>query len=585
LLKTKTVGSLAAEDPADAVGTYERARRIAAAALVALSCFLILLPLFPVRVAEPLAAYFVLRQDLPLVPLFFAVLLVRANVRGAPLPVASVHARLAVCLAMIVILSAGWAGHYLVFDAYDFSRDEKMAVFDQDIFANGRLLWPIPLEWRPLADALNRLFILPIGDREFWVSAYLPVHAAFRAAMSKIGIAALASPFMAALGAYCTWLIVRKLWPDSNRTALVSLLLLATSSQVMITSMTAFSMSMHMGLNMLWLALFLTDRPRTHAAAILVGFLATGIHQPLFHPLFVLPFLALLVGQRRWKLLASYIGCYVAIGSFWMLWPSWIASNGTANAVAICATRNCESIGFLERLLAVLAPPDWQSAWLTAANLLRFLVWQNPLLAPLALAGAVSCWREDPLVRALTASFILPIIVLFFLLPWQGHGWGYRYVHPAMGSAIILACFGYRHLEMKSVSVRRPLMIASALAAVLLPLHAWMAARMVRPFVQIHAELTAIPADAVIVDTDVPLGNDVVYNRYDLSNRPKLLIGFFVKPEDLGQLCRHSTIAFVDARRLAPISTMFGSAVPMKAAPHMLELREAARRLGCRVVE
>jgi hypothetical protein len=584
LLKTKAVEAISSEDSTQAVRIYERGRLITVAALVALTSILILLPLFRLKVAEPLAAYFLLRQDLPLVPIFLAALLIRPTSRDAPPSDTSMHPRLAVCLAVIVILFAGWAGHYLVFDAYDFSRDEKMAVFDQEIFANGRLLWPIPLEWRPLADALNRLFILPIGDREFWVSAYLPVHAAFRAAMSKIGIAALASPFMAALGAYCTWLIVRKLWPDSNRTALVSLLLLVTSSQVIITSMTAFSMSMHMGLNMLWLALFLTDRPRTHAAAILVGFLATGIHQPFFHPLFVLPFLALLFGQRRWKLLAVYIGCYVAIGSFWMLWPSWIASNGTANAVAICATRNCESFGILERLLVVLDVPNWQSAWLTAANLLRFLLWQNPLLAPLALAGAVRFWREDPLVRALAASFILPIIVLAFLLPWQGHGWGYRYVHPAMGSAILLACFGYRHLETKRVSIGRPLMFASALAAVLLALHAWMAARMVRPFEQIHAELTSIRADAVIIDTDVPLGHDVVFNRFDLSNRPKLLIGFFVKPEDLSHLCRHSTIAFVDARRLAPISTMFGSAVP-EAAPYMLELREAAHRVNCRVVE
>jgi hypothetical protein len=349
--------------------------------------------------------------------------------------------------------------------------------------------------------------------------------------------------------------------------------------------MTAYSMSMHMALNMLWLALFLTDRPRTHAAAILVGFFATGIHQPLFHALFVLPFLALLFGQRRWKLLAFYIGCYAVIGSFWMLWPLWIATHAAANSAMICASADCEGVGFVARLSAILKLPDLQSAWLTAANLLRLLLWQNPLLAPLALAGAISCWRKDPLVRALAISFILPIIVLAFLLPWQGHGWGYRYVHPVMGSAILLACFGYRHMETKGVSIGRPLMIASALAAVLLPLQAWMAARMVRPFVQIHAELTAIGADVVIVDTGVPLGHDVVYNKFDLSNRPKLLVGFFVKPEGLSRLCRNSTIAFVDAQRLAPIATMFGSAVPTEAAPHMLELREAAHRLNCRVIE
>jgi hypothetical protein len=345
---------------------------------------------------------------------------------------------------------------------------------------------------------------------------------------------------------------------------------------------------MHMALNLLWLALFLADRRQTHFLAVLVGFLATGIHQPLFHPLFVLPFLFLLFGQKRWKLLGFYVGCYAAIGLFWLAWPLWIASQGSAQAAAInCADANCSSgVGFVERLMSTINTISLRNFWLTAANMLRFIFWQNPLLMPLALVGALSCWRSEPLVRALAVGFVLPIVVLAILLPWQGHGWGYRYVHPALGSAILLACFGFRHLEKRGVSIQRPLLIASAAAVVLLPLHAWMATRVVAPFVQIHNELAAVPADAVIVDTEtVPFGQDVVYNRFDLSNRPKLMIGVLVKPGDLGELCRRSTIAFFDAPRMAPLARTFGSAVPTAPSPHLRNLREAANRLNCRVVE
>jgi hypothetical protein len=588
VLKTSASTALPAGDSAQAMAAYNRARMVTFALIAGLTCLIVLLPLFPGRIMEGLALYLALRQDLPLLPIFLAVLLLRPKVRTGPLANAPQDARTTLVLAMLAVLLAGWLGHYLVFQAYDLSRDEQMAVFDQDIFAHGRAVWPIAVEWRSVVDALNRRFMLPIGDREFWVSGYLPIHSAFRALLSNIGIASLASPLMAALGAACTWSVARRLWPESNRTVLLSLLLVVTSSQVILTSMTAFSMSMHMALNMLWLALFLADRRKTHVLAVLVGFLATGIHQPLFHPMFVMPFLFLLLGQKRWKLLSFYVGCYAAVGVFWMAWPLWIVSHGIAQAAAIdCANVNCSSgVGYVERLLTAVSAFGLRHVWLTAANLLRFIFWQNPLLVPLALAGIISCWRSEPLVRALAISFVLTILVMAVLLPWQGHGWGYRYVHPALGSAIILACFGFRSLEARGVSIQRPLLIASAAAVALLPLHAWMASRVVAPFVQIHDELAAIPADAVIVDTEtVPFGQDVVYNRFDLSNRPKLMIGVLVKPANLAGLCGRSSIAFYDAPRMAPLARMFGANVPKQPSPHLRRLRAIANDLHCRVIE
>ena len=147
----------------------------------------------------------------------------------------------------------------------------------------------------------------------------------------------------------------------------MSKLLYAGSAQIVVTAMTAFSMSMHLALNLLWLWLFLLDRKRTHAAAMLVGWFATGIHQPIFHPMFVAPFLLLLFTQKRWKLLAAYVVAYALIGVFWLAWPVWLSAQASSAAVPVSGT---PGVGFLDRLLSILHIPTLNSLWLTAANLL-----------------------------------------------------------------------------------------------------------------------------------------------------------------------------------------------------------------------
>jgi hypothetical protein len=172
------------------------------------------------------------------------------------------------------------------------------------------------------------------------------------------------------------------------------------------------------------------------------------------------------------------------------------------------------------------------------------------------------------------------------LLPWQGHGWGYRYLHPVLGNAVLLAGYGFHRLENAGLSLRWPMILSSLVALLLLPVHALMAARMAAPFVQIREELASIPADAVIVDSDsVPFGQDVVLNRFDLTNRPKLLIASLVKPQDLPQLCSRSTIAFVDASRLAPLAQLFSTRVARQPSPELRALRMAATTDRCRIVE
>ena len=534
----------------------------------------------------PIAGYFFFAQDQILLPLYlFFVLVARASWTvsnggearsGAPLK------PYAMMFAVIGLILFCRAGHHLVLADYDLSRDEQMANFDAAIFSSGRLFWPLDPALRPFADALNQTFIQPIGDHEAWVSAYLPVNAAFRAIVGTLFGAAWTSPLFVGLGAVCLWLIAKQLWPASGNARAAALLFYVGSSQIVLTGMTAYAMSAHLGLNLLWLLLFLRDRPRCDGAALLVGFLATGLHQPLFHPMFVAPFLCLLVQRREWRRLGLYVAIYALIGIFWLAWPVWISSFGSA---AIPANGAPGGVGYLSRLQASFKIFDMSALCLTAMNLVRLATWQHLLLLPLAALGIATGWKRTPLVRALAASLLLPVLLLALLLPYQGHGWGYRYVHGALGSACLLGGFGIAALEARGIALRTPMRWATGLSLLLLlPLHLWMAHRMILPFEALDRRIARSLADIVVVDdAGVPLGQDVVRNRPDLRNRPVRLKGSRLDGAQIAALCSGRSVAFLDAPAMRGIADMLHFVPPSVATPGQLRLQQAARRAGCRV--
>ena len=212
-------------------------------------------------------------------------------------------------------------------------------------------------------------------------------------------------------------------------------------------------------------------------------------------------------------------------------------------------------ISFVDRLLAVLSVPSLESVWLMASNLLRFVVWQHPLLVPLAAFGAWAAWRAEPLVRSLALGFLLPVIVMWILLPWQGGGWGYRYVHPVMGNAVLLGGWGVHRLQQRGFAVEGPLLWTTALAVfVLLPIHGFQANGIAAPLAAKDKAYSALDADLLLVDERIM--DDFVHNRPDLSNRPIRLITRGAKPEDLPKLCAGRRLIFLDpALPVAPSET------------------------------
>ncbi|MBB4639751.1 hypothetical protein HNQ99_000031 [Rhizorhapis suberifaciens] len=433
-----------------------------------------------------------------------------------------------------------------------------MANFDADIFSHGRLFWPIPAEWRPYAEALNQEFILPIGNHKAWVSAYLPINAALRAVVGLVADPALTSPLFVGAGAIALWQVAKHLWPEPGSERIVAMLLYAGSSQVVLTGMTSYAMSGHLALNLIWLALFLHNRPASHAAALIVGFLATGLHQPLFHPLFVLPFMWLLFRERRWRLMMFYGLGYGLICLFWLAWPVWISSQ----AAGQIAAHSVPGTGYVDRLLRTVRFPGIDALWLMALNLARFVTWQHVLLMPLVLLGVRMTWRGDAIGRALAASLALPVAAMLILLPYQGHGWGYRYMHGVIGSACLLGAYGWRSLESEGRSIRRAMLWSSAITLLLLiPTRAWMTHRMVAPYAEISAMIDRSGAQIAIIDEGAaPFAQDIVFNRPDLSNKPVRLMSVSSDQRAFGALCWEKDVVLHNAREFGKIRRIFGNA-------------------------
>ena len=430
--------------------------------------------------------------------------------------------------------------------------------------------------------ALNMLFMLPVSHPIAWVSGYLPGNSLLRAGVGLVADPALTGPLLTGFAVLALWGCARRLWPDDRETATVSLLLFVASGQVLMMGMTAYAMPAHLCFNLVWLWLFLGDRRRLDVAALALGFVATGLHQPLFHPMFVAPWLLVALTNRRWSRVALFTLGYAAIGLFWLAWP-----HVTLGLITGPHSTSEAGSGYLARLLDVLSS-NQQNLPMMACNLLRFCTWQTLALLPLLIAGFASI-RRNPQAMALATGFALPIVVMVLILPYQGHGFGYRYVHGVMGNAVLLAGYGWQRLRQFYPQLPALFVRSLALGAlVLMPLEAWFAYQLYTPFAHASARITASRADyAIIGAEDGPYALDLVLNRPDLSNRPiRLSAGDIADVDVLARrICQKGAVmALPTDAFFAEINAEFGAPSSGKADARIKEQTALFEAAGCRVI-
>jgi hypothetical protein len=520
--------------------------------------------------------YFFRTQDLPaaivIVVLFALVRRAAPRLTDDPRVVAAMDRleRLPVWAVVAGVLVTGLAGTWLVFGNYALSMDEFWAQADGQIFAAGHAMARIPLEWREYAPAMMPTFTRLWPGEGLWASAYLPVNAILQGLLGP-----LASPLLAAASVAIAADLARQLLPEHKSAPIICAVLMASSSQLLLTAMTPYAMTAHLAFNLAWLWLFLHRSRVAQAVAVAVALLAIGLHQLVFFPLFAAPFLveAFLSGRRGASVLQG-----VAICAGGLLWSSYDAIVAWSLAATPAAGPTGTAL-MAERALAMLAGLGLTNLGLMSLNLIRAIVWQNVLVVPLVLAVAVPVVRTPGPWRPMLASVVLTVAGMTLLMAFQGHGWGYRYVHGLLGNLCLLATFGYFRLqdcEQGRRGLRAAFVAATAVSLALFPARAWLAARFAQPFREAEAAISRDDVDVVLVDAPHHVYTvDLVRNDPLLIDRPKRMTPFLLTDRQLDTICQRYRVAiFTDADASRFDIPLVGGGVDGKPLPPSCENQE-----------
>lgn len=469
--------------------------------------------------------------------------------------------RAVLLLIAFTVLIIG-TGTLLVYHGHALSVDEFMVRFQAAIFLHGWLIAPVSDSWISMTDALQPSFVEINKQFQFWVPGYRPGHSLLYAAFGLIGLELFVNTVLCGL---CVWLIVllaRREWPDEPYAPILAAALLVVSPQFLVTGMTSYAMPAHLFASLLWLYCFTNGRLWGHAAAVTVGIFAIGLHQVHIHPAFALPFLVhLLFVERRWRLSLVYAVSYAAAVVLWTFWIEiavWvhgfepIASQAVQSGPPKAGTGD-GAFYFLNAIIVGLSRHGWQDIFLWLTNTTQFVGWQNFALLILVMIG-LSQWRDmPPRVRLLALSIASTLLPYILLMPMQGHGWGYRYLHPVLGNFVLIALFGFfatRKIMTAEIRARLNafLLAASAVTVLIaLPLRFAQVEHFVRPFAAAQSFISAQPHDFVIINTtEVWYGRDLVRNDPLLNNAPKVMDARGLSKAELRRLCQNHSSVYVD---------------------------------------
>ncbi|MBA3776282.1 MAG: hypothetical protein H0X11_07555 [Betaproteobacteria bacterium] len=267
--------------------------------------------------------------------------------------------------------------------------------------------------------------------------------------------------------------------------------------------------------------------------------LAIGLHQPIVHALFAAPFLLRLLRQRRWPATIIFGGIYLAGCAGWFLWRMHFQSVGPAGVGSIFNPANPKML--------IIQP----------MNILLVIGWASLVTPLLAVLGFRRFFRLSLIVQDAALSCLLTFCFYYFFYLDQAHGWGYRYLHGALGCLMLIAVVGWNDLSETVGAVRAKSFLLLGLACSLLlqlPLRCLQAEAFIRPFARAAALLKAIPAGMVVFDPrDTWYSGDLIRNDPFLENRPLIGTLHAVQPEGVAILQQSSNVQIVDHSVLAKL--------------------------------
>lgn len=438
--------------------------------------------------------------------------------------------RLCLLIALLVFAVAA-SGTDLIFHHYAVTADENAADFQARIFARGKLQAEIPAAWIDAVSVIKPTYIDYFPTAHSWNETYLPAYAAMRAVFEAIDLPLLLNPLLAGLSVLAVYATARSIWPDLKTNAFVAAVLLASSSQFLLMSMTSYAMPAHLTLNAVWLWLYSRPDERKFYLAPFIGVVAIGLHQPIMHALFVLPFLVRLVRQRRWRAMSIFAAIYLAGCIGWYLWRAHFQAAGPKGVGSI--------FNFANPRIPIIQ----------SMNLLLIIGWASLATPLLAVLGFARFFKAKPIVQDAMLSCALTFAFYFAFFLDQAHGWGYRYFHSALACLVLVAVAGFERLsEMIGGDRARIFVIAGASLSILaqLPLRCWQAERFVRPYARTADALHALPYDIVALDArDAWYSADLIRNDPFLENRPVIVSIYGQTPGTIAALSKNGTVRFI----------------------------------------
>ena len=435
----------------------------------------------------------------------------------------------AIAFCVFVITTAG--AHF-VFQNYLLTGDENVVDFQARIFMRGKLQAQVPQQLWDAVRVIKPTFVEYFPATHSWNATYLPVYAAMRALFQIAGLETFLNPLFAAVTLITLFAVARKLWPNESFLSFAAVLLMATSSQFLLTSMTAYSMPAHLALNTIWLWLYLQPNRRIFYLAPFAGVVAIGLHQPFPHALFVAPFLLRMLRDRRWRAVSIFAAVYGFGCLGWLTWRHHFQTPLPGGPQSVFRLWN------------------WRMAFVQPMNLLLIIAWSSLATPLLAAINFVSFRKLPPFLQDCALSCAGTFAFYYFFYLDQAHGWGYRYFYGALSCFVLVAVAGARSLAEKIGPGRvRQLIIGGSVASVLivLPLRCFQAAGFVAPYARTAAVLHAIPAQVVAVDArDAWYSADLIRNDPFLEQRPIVVSVWGLNSQVIDALKPLGSVRFID---------------------------------------
>lgn len=429
----------------------------------------------------------------------------------------------------------------LAYQRQPLAMDEVAPLFQARVFASAKLaarFEPSQLSWLFPPGFLGVFYFVEQTSGRI-ISAYWPGMALLLAPFEMLGIGFALNPVLAGVSTLLLRHVALHLTRGDREASGGAMALLVASPAFIINAASFYSMNAHLCANLAFVALLLQPTTRRLVMAGAVGGLAFSLHNPLPHLLFAWPWWVLQLLERDRVRRSSWIFVgYVVVAAplvvGWFVFSSGIRGAGAPLVGA-----------------SALAAPSAQLAVTRALGLAKLVLWSPLALLPLAALGAVRR-AGDRHVRCLLLSALSTLLAYMFVKFDQGHGWGYRYFHPAFATLPLLA--GLAFVAPGAPAWRAPLLRSTfgwALSAllVLLPQRAWQVAVQVRDH---RAQLVKTPPGESCVHFVWPFGD---YSVDLVSNRPRLGGDLYLYDHGGAKVDALLARAFPNVRRVAKSGT------------------------------